>query len=312
MPEAFRRRRALLAAEELEKGEAVTKALCILRGRFGRIALLDMDTSLVGHAHPHCHLIFKVAGIDQQFIIEDKAAPLRHDTVVAVNAWQQHAYLHRQSAESTLFLALYIEPDWLVQADRRFRYCARPDFFPHACVPIGAEIKRLRARLVERMAEGPAGRPEELQQIILDLCLMLSGGLSEWRVGHGALSRAPRDFRIARALRYMRGSAAGPLDLDDVARVAGLSRPHFNYLFRTGIGLSPRLYFNALRIEAAVGRLHQQHEGIGAISDALGFSAQSNFTRFFQQHTGTSPHQFRRVMADLGLEAENFMNSDRS
>ena len=38
---------------------------------------------------------------------------------------------------------------------------------------------------------------------------------------------------------------------------------------------------------------------IGTISGDLGFPAQGNFTRFFQQHTGASPNQFQRVMAEL-------------
>jgi AraC family transcriptional regulator len=278
----------------------VTRACSIFRGRFGRVALLDMDTSLVGHAHPHCHLIFKIAGADQEFVVEGKAVPLRRDTVVAVNAWQHHAYFHCPSRERTLFLALYIEPDWLAEADRMFLDCARPSFFPRACVAIGAEIERLRTRLVDHMAEGTIDRPGELQQLILDLCLEVAYGFADWRSRHSPLFGAPRDFRIGRALRYMRERAAEPLDLDSVACVSGLSRPHFNHLFRTCTGLSPRLYLNALRIEAAVSRLHQQHDGVGAISDALGFSAQSNFTRFFRQHTGTSPHQYRRVLDDLG------------
>jgi AraC family transcriptional regulator len=279
----------------------VTRACSIFRGRFGRVALLDMDSSLVGHAHPHCHLIFKVAGPDQEFVVENKVYPLRRDTVVAVNAWQPHAYFHRPSGERTLFLAFYIEPDWLAEADRIFLGCARPSFFPRACVVIGSEIERLRMRLVEHMAEGTIDRPEDLQQLILDLCLKVSYGFSDWRSCRSPLSGPPaRDFRINRALRYMRENVAGPLDLDGVARTSGLSRPHFNHLFRACTGLSPRLYINALRIEAAVGRMHQQHDGIRTISDELGFSAQSNFTRFFRQHTGTSPHQFRRVLDDVG------------
>jgi len=88
----------------------VTKALSILRGRFGRVALLDMDTSLVDHAHPHFHLIFKASGPDQNFVVEGQPVPLRNDMLVAVNSWQQHAYVHGGGAERTLFLALYIEP----------------------------------------------------------------------------------------------------------------------------------------------------------------------------------------------------------
>lgn len=278
----------------------MTKGCTILRGRFGRIALLDMNTSLVGHAHPHYHLVFKVGGADQEFVVEGRAVPLRHDTVVAVNAWQQHAYIHRDSTERTQFLAFYIEPDWLAEADRIFLDCARPSFFPGACVAIGAEIERLRTRLVGYMGNAAIGGSEELQQLILDICLQVSYGFSEWRAGYSISSVRLRDFRIERALNYIRDHADRPLDLDRVAGISGLSRPHFNCQFRTCTGLSPRLYVNAFRLEAAVARLHSQHDGIGAISGALGFSAQSNFTRFFQQHTGTSPHQFRRGLADLG------------
>ncbi len=279
----------------------MTKALSILRGRFGRVALLDMDTSLVDHAHPHFHLIFKASGPDQNFVVEGERVPLRNDMLVAVNSWQQHAYVHRQGAERTLFLALYIEPGWLADADRAFANCAESGFFPHAGIAITDEINRLRTNLVRRMAD-PHDRHDELQELILELCLNVSHRFSDWR-DRGVRPRKPqgaRDYRVGRALRHMRERAAEAVDLDDVARVSGLSRPHFNHLFRSCTGVSPRVYANALRVETAVSRLRQHHDEIGEISEDLGFSAQSNFTRFFQQHTGTSPNQYRRVMADLG------------
>lgn len=279
----------------------MTEALSILRGRFGRVALLDMDTSLVDHAHPHFHLIFKASGPDQNFVVEGQRVPLRSDMLVAVNSWQQHAYVHRQGAERTLFLALYIESGWLADADRAFVNCAEPGFFPHAGIPITNEINRLRTDLVRRMAD-PHDRHDELQESILELCLNVSHGFSDWRDQGMRLRKqhSARDYRVGRALRHMRERAAEAVDLDDVARVSGLSRPHFNHLFRSCTGVSPRVYANALRVETAVSRLRQQQDEIGEISEDLGFSAQSNFTRFFQQHTGTSPNQYRRVMADLG------------
>ncbi len=279
----------------------MTKALSILRGRFGRVALLDMDTSLVDHAHPHFHLIFKASGPDQNFVVEGKPVPLRNDMLVAVNSWQQHAYMHRGGGERTLFLALYIEPAWLAQADRAFAGCAASGFFQQAGIPITNEIERLRTDLVQRMAD-PFDAHDDLPEQILKLCLTVSHGFSAWReqcTGVAADGSA-RDYRVSRALRHMRDHASEAVDLDDVARAAGLSRPHFNHLFRHCTGVSPRLYANALRVESAVGRLRLQQDEIGDISDGLGFSAQSNFTRFFQQHTGTSPNQYRRVMADLG------------
>jgi AraC family transcriptional regulator len=279
----------------------VTRALSILQGRFGRVALLDMDTSLVDHAHPHYHLIFKASGPDQNFVVEGQAVPLRSDTLVAVNSWQQHAYVHRPGTERTLFLALYIEPGWLADADRSFVGCSEPGFFPRAGITITSEIDRLRAGVVRRMAD-PCDRHDELQELILDLCLNVAYGFSDWRDRATGLHkpRRSKDYRIGRALQRMRESAAEAVDLDDMAKASGLSRPHFNHLFRSCTGVSPRVYVNALRVETAVGRLRQHGHEIGSISENLGFSAQSNFTRFFQQHTGTSPNQYRRVMADLG------------
>lgn len=284
----------------------MTKALSILSGDFGRVALLDMNTSLVDHAHHHCHLIFKASGPDQDFMVEGQAYPVRDDTAVAVNTWQQHEYLHQGQDERTVFVALYIEPRWLVDADRSFAACTNPGFFSRPSLRLTPEIRRRRNMLVHRMETDLAGS-HELEELILDLSVEVAHRFSEWRGAPGGSRPGPRDFRIRRAIRHMqdhmhghtRGHVGERLDLDGVAAASGLSRPHFNHLFRRSTGVSPAVYANALRVEAAVAALREQGQGIATIADELGFSAQSNFTRFFQQHTGTSPNQFRRVMACL-------------
>jgi AraC-like DNA-binding protein len=276
----------------------VTKALSILSGAFGRVALLDMDTSLVDHAHHHCHVIMKASGPDQDFTVEGQAYPVRDDTAVAVNTWQEHEYLHKAGPERTLFLAMYIEPGWLAQADRSFATCGSPGFFAQPSLCLSPEVQSLRNTLVHQLAFDPAGNTAEIEDRILDLTLELVHRFSNWRAKPGE-GRGPQDFRIRRALRNMREQVGERLDLDRVAAASGLSRPHFNHLFRRCTGVSPAVYGNALRVEAAVEALRHAEQEIGAISDELGFSAQSNFTRFFQQHTGTSPNQFRRAMACL-------------
>ena len=110
-----------------------------------------------------------------------------------------------------------------------------------------------------------------------------------------------RDYRIRRAVRAMRETAHEPYDFDRLAELAGLSRPRFNQLFRQCTGVSPAVYGNVLRVEAAVTALAEPRITVAAVSDELGFSAQSNFTRFFQQHTGVLPSEFRRVVANLDL-----------
>ena len=72
----------------------MSSAVKIFQGRFGRVALLDMDTPLVGHAHHHCHILLKAGGADGAFRVRGELAPLTDQTAVLVNAWEQHAYVH--------------------------------------------------------------------------------------------------------------------------------------------------------------------------------------------------------------------------
>src|ERR1700755_60178 len=89
--------------------EKMSKALRIAHGAFGRVALLDMDYSLVRHAHPHCHVLLKVEGADTQFVVGEATCPLTDDTAVLVNGWQPHSYVHVPERPRTVILALYIE-----------------------------------------------------------------------------------------------------------------------------------------------------------------------------------------------------------
>jgi hypothetical protein len=97
----------------------MSSAVKIFQGRFGRVALLDMSAPLVGHAHPHCHILLKAGGTDSAFRVRGEVAPLLDDTAVLVNAWEHHAYEHEAPAgANTLILALYIEPAWLAEIQR--------------------------------------------------------------------------------------------------------------------------------------------------------------------------------------------------
>ena len=156
-----------------------------------------------------------------------------------------------------MFLALYIEPAWLAEADRAFVDCAAPGFFPRAGIQITNEINRLRSNLVRRMAD-PHDQHDELQESILELCLNVSHTFSDWR-DRGAALRKPhsaRDYRVGRALRHMRERASEAVD---VCRQAANSHPeiaHYVALLAratlagsspdNSIGLSPTMASRAL------------------------------------------------------------------
>jgi transcriptional regulator GlxA family with amidase domain len=103
-----------------------------------------------------------------------------------------------------------------------------------------------------------------------------------------------RDYRIRKALKLMQDCVGEAMELDHVAREAGLSRPHFFKLFRAQVGLTPNLYVNALRMERAIDRLAVTGEAVADIGFDLGFSSQASFSRFFIANGVVPPSAYRR------------------
>ena len=87
-------------------------------------------------------------------------------------------------------------------------------------------------------------------------------------------------------MRLMEESLGADIELDAVARGAGLSRPHFYKLFRTQTGLTPNLYVNTLLMEQAIDRLVGSEIPVADIGYDLGFSSQSGFTALLRRQCG--------------------------
>jgi AraC family transcriptional regulator len=103
------------------------------------------------------------------------------------------------------------------------------------------------------------------------------------------------DTRIRRAIALLRAHPNKDLSMDELASQVGLSRSRFYDLFQLCTGFSPRTYLDLLCIEAAIARLSSGRGKIAELSAELGFSAQSNFTRFFQNQVGVAPSEYRRA-----------------
>jgi len=103
------------------------------------------------------------------------------------------------------------------------------------------------------------------------------------------------DARIRKSLVIMNDHVRNDLPLDDIARAAGLSRPHFYRLFRDNLGVTPNVYMNMLRMEFAVERLVYTNQPVTSIALDLGFASQASFTRFFGANQGIPPTDYRRV-----------------
>jgi AraC family transcriptional regulator len=278
----------------------MSTAVRVLQGKFGRVCLLDMDRPLVTHGHSQCHVLIKVSGEDTFFNVRDKSYPLTGQTAVLVNSWEPHAYTHHDpDAPGTIILALYIEPMWLGEIEQALISSGQPGFFPQPCVEISKPIRNLSNRLAMQMLYGEQLSAAQVDVQLSNLMIAVIDAFSEWRcINDLRKSEMPRrpDPRIRRALSYMRSNVGAELDIDKLAAEACLSRAHFFKLFQQDTNLTPNLYVNVLRMEAAIEGITQSRRPLVSLSDDLGFSAQSHFTRFFQQHLGAGPSQYRKVV----------------
>jgi len=139
----------------------MSNALRIAHGKFGRVALLDMDASLVRHAHPHCHVLIKAAGADTQFLVRDRLVPLTDESAVLINAWEPHAYVHDPNRPRTQILALYIEPHWLSGFRPNWAASGVPGFFSRNGERITRTLRRRASELAEAMVAAPADGPAQ-------------------------------------------------------------------------------------------------------------------------------------------------------
>jgi len=84
-----------------------------------------------------------------------------------------------------------------------------------------------------------------------------------------------------------------PLDVDDLARAAHLSRAHFSREFRRAFGESPHQYLLTRRLERAAALLRNTDRSVADICLTVGLTSVGSFTTSFRRAYGVSPTAYR-------------------
>lgn len=263
-------------------------------GKFGRVSLVNIDRPVGAHAHPQCHVLFKLGGADSLFEVEGRRCRLAEGVGVLVNAWQPHSY---PAPTGTLVLALYIEPAWLGLVEASFVSAARRDFFASPCVALHAHTLELMYGLGEelRSQSADAGRTVRLlERLMTDVALRFSRyrEFPTWaRCGGSSVT----DRRIRKAMDLITERSGADCDMAVIAREAALSRGHLFERFKAALGVTPGVYRNAVRMERAYRDLLEGEAAVGDIGRRIGFPEHSHFTRFFRDNHGVAPQAYRRA-----------------
>jgi AraC-like DNA-binding protein len=261
-------------------------------GAFGRVALVELEHCLVRHAHPDCHMLFKVGGADSSFILDDRHVPLTNDTAVLVDAWRPHEFVFRPGQPPTQIIALYIDSDWLATLSADLGEFNPLDFFKASTGYVSRDTFRILMEVLDCLNGGfPSSADMEflLSKLVLSTILR---GVSD---GLGRQARPQLvDWRIRRAIKYMQQDS-GEFDLiDDIVADIGMSRANFFRQFKACTGMSPGLFQNVVRLEQAIRLTVVSEESLSAAASRLGFSDIAHFSRFFRNHTAVSPRLYRQ------------------
>ena len=113
---------------------------------------------------------------------------------------------------------------------------------------------------------------------------------------------AEKTIRIGRALAHLEKHFTEPLDVDLLARLAGMSRRSFFRVFGQVTGKGPQGYLMHLRIMKAAKLLSFTEKNVTETAFECGFEDSNYFSRQFRQIMGTSPRQFKlRNFAPAGI-----------
>jgi transcriptional regulator GlxA family with amidase domain len=99
---------------------------------------------------------------------------------------------------------------------------------------------------------------------------------------------------IKRAVALMRSTVADPVPLPAIAKEAGVHLRHLERLFRRHLGVSPRGYYQRLRLARARDLVQGTMMGLAQVAEAVGFDSLSHFSKCYMDAHGVRPSEDRQ------------------
>lgn len=165
--------------------------------------------------------------------------------------------------------------------------------------PVLARIAETCATALDGRIESPHAASELAYGIVMAL---LSSSAAGARVL--ALTSAYCPKFVADVEQFCRANFARPIGVDDMARIAKMSRFHFTRMFERARGISPGRYLASLRLEESLRLIARGGYSVKKVAEQCGFGDANYFCKVFRKSFGVSPGAFRAgVVQTQGLTA---------
>jgi transcriptional regulator GlxA family with amidase domain len=99
---------------------------------------------------------------------------------------------------------------------------------------------------------------------------------------------------IKRAVALMRNTVSDPVPLPRIAAEAGIHLRHLERLFHRHLGVSPRGYYQRLRLARARDLVQGTMLGLARVAEAVGFDSLSHFSKCYMDAHGVRPSEDRQ------------------
>ena len=140
-----------------------------------------------------------------------------------------------------------------------------------------------------------AGAPDFYAQTAATwLAAQLLLGVKKVPTWHQSLSgERISDRRVRRVLEYVEAHVSDRLDLEVLAREAGISHFHFLALFNKAVGTTPQRYIQQFRMQIAKTMLLSTEKRVLDIAFSIGYRSAAHFGAMFRRDCGETPTEFR-------------------
>ena len=273
----------------------MARSIRIFDGSFGRLQLIEAAAGEMPQTTAAPQILIMQEGVELDVLVDGEALRLTRDNLLFLNPGATSQAVLTAAGHAQL-LAFQASAEWLHGSfPAVFDAGGRP--FASGSEAITQRIRQLADTLVVEVLNDQFLSHERLQFMLQELMLSIvetylvrrASGARQWRGSPFA------DNRIRKALALLRAHPNKEVNMNVLASQVGLSRSRFYDLFQLSTGRSPRAYLDMLCIASAISKLSSGRGRIADVSAELGFSAQSNFTRFFQQQVGIPPSEYRRA-----------------
>lgn len=199
----------------------------------------------------------------------------------------------------------------------------------YRCINIGRDVMAKAAREIAGITQEPvftrsvvfhSGLTADLREVH-NMILRGEKGVQKEEKFYFLLEQLLRDYaqagesepkpepraEIRTVCEYLAANYAKNISLDELAKLACLSKYHLLRAFTKETGITPYCYLETIRIDRAK-ELLKQGNLPADVAQETGFSDQSHFTNAFKRMIGLTPGQFRRVFGGETEEHEGETN----